>query len=103
MPQLPPGSTREKIRDALFHKPMQTVPELAKATGLSQSQVKSAIPTLIQAFLVEKDGFKEIHYPSGRLVQCPTYRLVPGAMPTRMDDPNLGIELQAIWKPIGPP
>ena len=95
MPQLPPGSTREKIRDALFHKPLQTVPELAKATGLSQSQVKSAIPSLIQAFLVEKDGFKEIHYPSGRLV--------PGAIPTRMDDPNLGIELQAIWKPIGPP
>lgn len=103
MNQLPPGSTRAKIRDALFAKPLQTVPELAASTGLTQTQIKSALPTLMQAFLVERDGHREILYPSGRLVPCPTYRLMPGAMPSRMDDPSLGIELQALWKPVVAP
>ncbi len=99
MTQLPPGSTREKIRDALLAKPLQTVPELVRSTGLTDVQIKSAMPTLIQAYIVERDGAQEVLYPSGRLVRCPTYRLVPGAAPTRMaDDPTLGIELQTLWK-----
>lgn len=102
MKPLVPGSDADIIYQYLLKNPGQIVPQIAEGTGLTLAAIRARIDNLYASGRITRgEKVAHIYSQTGRPAQAPRLYAVAADSPRpALADSTLGLELQAVWKPL---